>query len=67
MYRCTKSLYKNTYRENAFKKGKSYSVIEENELGLYLIDEEGHSFYFAKSVDRLPFYLLNEYFEKEDK
>ena len=59
---CKKDLYKSTYKSNAFTKGNSYSVSDENDKEIYLIDNNQHEFNFTKQ-SKLPFYFVEEYFE----
>lgn len=59
--KCKKSLYKRTYKGNAFTKGKTYNIVEEDNNHFYLIDNEGHKFNFSKEL-KSPYYYINDYF-----
>lgn len=58
---CTKSLYKSTYRRNAFTKGKKYEIVREDDL-VWLKDETGQEFNFTKAENVRGGYGLKEYF-----
>ena len=50
--KCKKSLYKSTYRKNAFKAGKRYTESEEYKNDpdhRWIIDETGRLFSFSKA------------------
>lgn len=60
--RCKQDLYKSTYEGNAFVAGKTYEVVERDERGTFLRDEEGRSFGpFVNQSDGV-FYILDDYF-----
>ncbi len=61
--RCIKSLYKSTYRGNAFVEGKEYEIASEEPNTVYVYDEHGNSFNFFKTAGT-PYYFLDHYFEK---
>lgn len=60
--KCKKSLHKSTYGGNAFTKGKTYDIIEEDEFFFYIKDNKGWEF----SMHKTPFhgyYWVDEYFD----
>lgn len=59
--KCKKSLYKSTYKDNAFTKGESYNIVEEDDNFFYLTDNKGRSFNFSK-LKKLPYYWVDDYF-----
>ena len=65
--KCIKSLYKRTYKKNAFTNGKKYEVdgkqVEDNII--FIIDSEYHSFNFATAQDNSTkeMYRFDEYFK----
>jgi hypothetical protein len=70
MLRCRQSLYKSTYKGNAFKKGHRYVVHPDPDKRLvFVVDETGHPFSFLKDEPKERFdetlYRLSEYFEAE--
>jgi hypothetical protein len=58
---CIKSLYKSTYRRNAFTKGKAYELVREDDL-VWIKDETGHEFNFVREKGSRGCYILAEYF-----
>jgi hypothetical protein len=59
--KCKKSLYKSTYKGNAFTKGHSYIITSEDDIFLNLQDNEGNEFNFKK-IHSETFYYINDYF-----
>ena len=59
--KCKKSIYKSTYKKNAFTKNRIYICIEENDNFLYFIDNEGKKFSISKNSSN-SFYWLEDYF-----
>lgn len=58
---CKNDLYKSTYRGNAFDKGKSYEVIDEDERFFWIKDNNGKEMNF--SIEReSPYLFLDDYF-----
>lgn len=47
-YKCIKSLYKSTYKKNAFTKNKYYYLIRETDEFIYMRDSEGKDITFAR-------------------
>ena len=45
--KCKKSLYKSTYKGNAFIKGKSYTIAKEDNLFIWVKDKENNDFNFS--------------------
>lgn len=60
---CKKSLFKSTYKKNAFTESMVYFVTYEDEKFYYIIDEKNHPMNFAKE-DHGVFYFFDTYFEK---
>lgn len=61
--KCKRSLYKSTYRGNAFTKGKIYNVIEEDDDFLYIEDNKSQRFNFSK-IKNEPYYYIDDYFRQ---
>ena len=68
--KCIKSLYKRTYKKNAFTKGKIYLLDEQLSTiyfpdEIYLIDVEKHSFNFSIAKNDVTFamYEFSDYFK----
>ena len=65
--KCIKTLYKSTYKGNAFTRNKTYEVNStELERGfLYIIDKENHAFSFliTKNLKYQGCYLVKDYFD----
>lgn len=62
--KCIKSLYKSTYKKNAFSKNKRYKIIRSEDNMYYIVDNKGMEFNFT--INELPdnkFYLFNDYFK----
>lgn len=67
--KCIQSLYKSTYKRNAFSKNKIYTVTNENSDFLYVIDNENQEFSISKFPHHLQsppnsFYFLEDYFKE---
>ncbi len=60
---CKKSLGKSTYQGLAFREGRTYGVVEEDERFLWVRDEKGNAFSFRKA-NEAPFYCVSEYFDE---
>jgi hypothetical protein len=69
--KCIKSLYKSTYRRNAFTKGKRYTQVTMDEhgrsilgagMGVWIKDETGHAFNFTREPNATGCYVLSDYF-----
>ena len=71
---CKKDLYKRTYRGNAFICGKQYTVIDSDSRypwvrnddpeRVWILDEEGYTFSFRKTVPQHGFYFLGDFFDE---
>lgn len=59
---CKKSLFKSTYKKNAFTKKKKYSISSEDDNFYFLIDNGLNEFSFSKKGVS-PFYSFHEYFD----
>jgi hypothetical protein len=59
--KCRKSLFKSTYRKNAFTKGRKYEVVSEDDY-VWVRDNTGRPFTFSRTSGG-PFYVLSDYFE----
>lgn len=70
--KCIKSLYKTTYKKNAFTKGKKYDIhiLDSKESApeiIFVIDSEGHSFNFALvEPDPNPMHLTHAMYKFSD-
>jgi hypothetical protein len=64
MYKCIKSLFKSTYKKNAFSKNKKYEIVGEDDRFIFLKDNEGNSFNFSKNNDSNVYYKLDDYMVK---
>lgn len=60
--KCKKSLYKSTYKRNAFNKGKEYIILYEEEDIIYLLDEMDQTFSFSKKEEH-TMYNFTDYFK----
>jgi hypothetical protein len=61
---CRKSLYKSTYRKNAFSKGRSYEVVEQEKFRIWIKDNTGRPFNFATpDAPEKTEYLFFDYFD----
>ena len=60
MVRCIKSLYKSTYKKNAFKKHHRYPIVEIENNIIWILDENGNGFSFNNQSG----YLFDNYFVK---
>ncbi len=45
--KCKKSLYKSTYKKNAFTKGKKYIMTLKDDKKCQIVDNEGREFDFT--------------------
>lgn len=63
--KCKKSLYKSTYKKNAFTKNKTYDVFEEDESFLWFVDNENNQFCVCKTAAH-GYYYVNDYFINEN-
>lgn len=67
--KCIKSLYKSTYKKNAFTNGQTYQVDEvkskEDEDIIFIIDNENHDFNFALIENDFTHYMYKflDYFK----
>lgn len=59
--KCKKSLYKSTYKGNAFTKDLLYTIVDEDKLFVYVIDDKGNEFSMSK-IKKEPFYYIDEFF-----
>jgi hypothetical protein len=59
--KCKKSLYKSTYKGNAFTKNKTYNVVDEDDNFFYIIDNEGQEFSMCKAQSNV-YYWIDDYF-----
>lgn len=59
--KCSKSLYKSTYKRNAFTKNKKYNVIEIDDKFYHIVDNEGRAFTICKT-ETPTYYYINDYF-----
>jgi hypothetical protein len=59
--KCKKSIYKSTYKRNAFTKGKNYFLVEEDELRYWVRDELGNPSSFTKK-ETFGEHLFSNYF-----
>ena len=59
---CKKSLYKSTYKANAFIEGNVYKILDEDDKTIFIEDETGDAFSFSK-FDHGKFYFIDDYFE----
>jgi len=60
---CVKSLYKSTYKGNAFDIDNSYLIKSEDDKFYYVIDNTGHEFNLSKT-ETAPYYYFGDYFSK---
>ena len=60
---CIKSLYKSTYKNNAFSNGKLYEIIKSDDEFVYIKDNEGCDFNFSKDQSD-HYYNFDKYFTK---
>jgi hypothetical protein len=60
--KCTKDLYKSTYKENAFDKDKEYRVSSSDKEFVWLIDNKGYPFNLSKEPTH-DYYYINDYFD----
>jgi len=60
---CKKSLFKSTYKRNAFTNNKKYKIDSEDEKFYYIIDNESNQFNFSKKNDEVDYYKFEEYFD----
>jgi hypothetical protein len=58
--KCIKSIFKSTYRKNAFHKGRVYEVVLEDDY-TWLRDNEFNEFSFVRE-EKYGMYLLSDYF-----
>jgi len=58
--KCIKSLFKSTYRKNAFHKGRVYEVVLVDDY-TWLRDNEFNEFSFVRE-EKYGMYLLSDYF-----
>lgn len=58
---CKESLYKSTYKGNAFSKGVAYKTSREDDKFIWLVDNHGNEFDFAKTPTT-PYYFIEDYF-----
>jgi hypothetical protein len=56
---CKKSLYKSTYKKNAFSKNKGYLIQSEDEKFINLIDNEKRYLTFQKLLNRHIIILMS--------
>lgn len=63
---CKKSLYKSNYKKNAFIKGRTYVLLDENDDFYNIIDSMGHAFNFHKMDNTGTYYHFSEYFHSID-
>lgn len=65
--RCIKSLYKSSYKRNAFTKGKLYKIEYKNNIGndlfVFIIDNCANLFSFKDDHPKDVFYLFSDYFK----
>jgi hypothetical protein len=61
--KCKKTLYKSTYKGNAFIEGRFYFQLKEDKEFVQMEDETNRAFDFAKENRSVNFYLLEDYFE----
>ncbi len=59
--KCKKSLYKSTYKGNAFTKDKTYNIVDEDDDFFYIIDNEGRKFSMHKTPSN-TYYYIDDYF-----
>lgn len=61
---CTQDLFKSTYKENAFTKGKAYLVLRE-EAGMYHVEDNlQYVFTFNNNGTREDMYQFDQYFKR---
>lgn len=60
--KCIKSLFKSTYKKNAFNEKKEYFIVEDTDKFYYILDENNHPFNFAKENHGV-FCFFDDYFE----
>lgn len=60
--KCKKSLYKSTYKGNAFTKGNEYEVVREEKRFVWLIDNTGKEFSMCKE-NQYGYYFIKKYFK----
>ena len=59
--KCKKSLYKSTYKKNAFTKNKKYDVVEIDDKFYHIVDNEGRALTVSKT--EIPiYYYIGDYF-----
>tara|TARA_B110000503_G_C6759992_1_gene255076 strand:+ start:101 stop:382 length:282 start_codon:yes stop_codon:yes gene_type:complete len=67
---CIKSLYKSTYKRNAFTKGKSYKIEYkdniDNDSFIFIIDNCENLFSFKEHLAKDGFYLFSDYFKMKE-
>jgi len=59
------SLYKSTYKCNAFTKNKEYIIYSEEDKLIFIIDNVGNHFCFSK-LNNNAGYFIEDYFDKKD-
>lgn len=60
--KCKKSIYKSTYKKNAFTKDKHYTIREETKTHYWITDNLNNSFSFTKTKANTGEYLFSDYF-----
>lgn len=59
---CIKELYKSTYKSPAFKKGKTYEILHEDDY-VWVLDDSNTEFSFQRAAKaRNTYYIFEEYF-----
>jgi hypothetical protein len=65
-FKCKKSLYKSTYKHNAFTKGKYYELSYKDDKFFYIKDNTGRE--FSVAINNIStFYWVEDYFDINKK
>ena len=61
--KCKKSLYRSTYKGNAFTKNMRYEIVSIDKDFIFIKDNKNHIFDLKKIGDNNIFYTFGDYFE----